>query len=166
MQDLTRDGKNLGAVRSHYPVSAIGLNQRGSPHRGISTFDHDLLIKEGCLNFSYKISGSFSRFHGNPPVWTDQHWHQFSVELELASTQSPGDMYGVDMVEMQQLLQGFIDRIPDSVNDLPGCKSGTTEALCGYFAGVRSWISDPQVTVRSVSVSECPERVTTLELEG
>ncbi len=111
------------------------------------------------LIFEYLISAQFYRQHSNPPLWTDYHYHNFQVTLTLTSPCNKADLYGVDMIEAQKILEAVCEQIPSKVNELPECINGTTEQLCLYFASqVR--FKDPQVQIKSVSVSETPERVT------
>jgi hypothetical protein len=69
------------------------------------------------------------------------------------------------MIEMQQKLEALISKIPPIVNNLPGCESGTTEALCSFFANIRTLIADSLIRLIKVSVSETSDRVTTLLLQ-
>lgn len=134
-------------------------------YRNIDAQDSDLLHKMRSLKFEYEIASSFERFHSNPPLWHDFHSHLFEVRLTFQSCQNPGDLYGLDMVEMQQKLEALIDKIPPTVNNLPGCEAGTTEALCSFFADIRASIADPLIRLIKVSVSETGDRVTTLLLQ-
>jgi hypothetical protein len=134
-------------------------------YRNIDAQDSDLLHKMRSLKFEYEIASSFERFHSNPPLWQDFHSHIFEVRLTFQSRQNPGDLYGLDMIEMQQKLEVLISKIPPTVNNLPGCESGTTEALCSFFADIRALVTDPLIQLIKVSVSETGDRVTTLLLQ-
>jgi len=134
-------------------------------YRNIDAQDSDLLTKMRSLKFEYEIASSFERLHSNPPLWHDFHAHLFEVRLTFQSRQNPGDLYGLDMVEMQQKLEILISKIPPTVNTLSGCESGTTEALCSFFADIRSVIADPLIQLTKVSVSETGDRMTTLLLQ-
>jgi hypothetical protein len=68
-------------------------------------------------------------------------------------------MYGVDMIDAENTLKLVLDSIPDPVNDL--IPSGTTEAIAQYVLD-NYQLSDTQINITSVSVSETPERTTTL----
>ena len=117
------------------------------------------------LVFEYFISGNFYRQHSNPPLWTDYHYHDFQVTLQLKSVCNQKDLYGVDMIEAQKILDAVCQRLPNKINELPECANGTTEQLCLYFASQIKF-NDPQVCLESVSVSETPERVTKLNLSN
>jgi 6-pyruvoyl tetrahydropterin synthase len=134
-------------------------------YRNIDAQDSDLLHTMRSLKFEYEIASSFERFHNNPPLWQDFHSHVFEVRLTFQSRQNPGDLYGLDMIEMQQKLKALISKIPPIVNNLPGCESGTTEALCSFFANIRTLIADSLIRLIKVSVSETSDRVTTLLLQ-
>lgn len=112
--------------------------------------------------FEYQIGAKFKRKHSNPPIWTDVHEHEFEVVFYLRALKLPTDLYGIDMVEVEQLVQCAIADIPELINDLSHCSNGTTEQLCQYFAELN--LFDPQIEVIAVSVSECPERITLLRL--
>ncbi|NJR41244.1 MAG: hypothetical protein HC781_23375 [Leptolyngbyaceae cyanobacterium CSU_1_4] len=134
-------------------------------YRNIDAQDSDLLQTLRSLNFEYEIASSFERCHSNPPLWHDFHSHVFEVRLTFQSQQNTGDLYGLDMIEMQQQLEDLISKIPPTVNHLSGCEAGTTEALCSFFATIRTLISDPLIRLIKVSVSETRDRVTTLLLQ-
>ncbi|MBW4515728.1 MAG: hypothetical protein KME11_10930 [Timaviella obliquedivisa GSE-PSE-MK23-08B] len=134
-------------------------------YRNVNAQDSDLLSQMRSLNFEYEIASSFERFHSNPPLWQDFHSHIFEVRLTFQSRQNSGDLYGLDMIEMQQKLEALISKIPPTVNHLPGCEAGTTEALCSFFADIRIVIADPLIRLIKVSVSETRDRVTTLLLQ-
>lgn len=70
-------------------------------------------------------------------------------------------MYGVDMVEQENLLKVFCDELPAVINQHPACPGGTTEELCLYFAQMR--FAD-HIQLLQVEVSETPERVTVLRV--
>jgi 6-pyruvoyl-tetrahydropterin synthase len=104
--------------------------------------------------FDYQISATFRRKHFNLPH-ADHHYHDFRVTLHLQAERHKGEMYGLDMCEVERLLQATCDRIPDVVNDL--ISSGTTEEMCLWFG----FISLPSnVKLIQVDVAETPERVT------
>ncbi|NJK38211.1 MAG: hypothetical protein HC835_15755 [Oscillatoriales cyanobacterium RM2_1_1] len=107
------------------------------------------------------MKGSFSRQHCNPPIWFDLHVHTFEVTLELKALCQPGDLYGLDMVEMENCLALWIDQLPEVINQHSACPHGTTEELCLYFAQISL---EPHVQLLKVSVSETPNRITTLNL--
>ncbi|MGF1491081.1 MAG: hypothetical protein ACFBSC_01230 [Microcoleaceae cyanobacterium] len=112
--------------------------------------------------FTYKISTGFRRQHCNPPLWFDLHFHDFVVTLVLKAICRPGDLYGIDMVDMENRLQAWSKQLPDVVNQHPDCPHGTTEELCSYFAQIPL---ESHVCLLSVSVSESTHRTTTLTLE-
>jgi hypothetical protein len=107
----------------------------------------------------YEIRSTFTRQHSNPPLWNIPHSHDFIVSVKLASVIAPADMYGVDMIEAENALKCLLSNIPDLVNDL--IPSGTTEAISQYILD-NYHLSDPLIIIASVSVSETPERTTTL----
>lgn len=147
-------------------TGAILLTPVSQPiYRNIEAQDSKLLHTLRSLKFEYEIASSFERFHSNPPLWHDFHSHLFEVRLTFQSRQNSGDLYGLDMVEMQQKLEALISKIPPTINNLPGCESGTTEALCSFFADIRALIVDPLIQLIKVSVSETSDRVTTLLLQ-
>ena len=61
------------------------------------------------LVFEYSISTKFYRQHSNPPLWRDYHYHDFQVTLQLKSVCNQQDLYGVNMIEAQQILDS-VDR--------------------------------------------------------
>jgi 6-pyruvoyl tetrahydropterin synthase len=149
----------LEKTRSHYPSGTEILGK--SPYRSIKS--SDTLKPKRYLQFEYLISSNFYRQHCNPPIWTNYHYHDFQVTLHLTSLCYSTDLYGVDMIEVEKILQDVCDRIPKIINELPECPEGTTEQLCIYFASVVQF-PDPNIKIKAVSVSESPERVTKLSL--
>lgn len=101
------------------------------------------------------------RQHCNPPIWTDYHFHSFEISLELSATCQPGDLYGLDIVEMESKLHLWGEQLPEKINEHPACPHGTTEEMCLYFAEIPL---EPHVKLLGVSVSETPNRATTLRL--
>jgi 6-pyruvoyl-tetrahydropterin synthase len=89
----------------------------------------------------------------------ESHDHDFLVTLYLQATRRPEDMYGLDMVETEELLKEWGAYLPNPVNDCPECSLGTTEQLCSYFAQIKL---DSHIKIVSVSVSETSNRVTQL----
>lgn len=65
------------------------------------------------------------------------------------------------MVEAENILISYCDRIPEKINDLKECPNGTTEQLCHYFLSQVKFV-DKRIKILSVSVSETNNRVTTL----
>ena len=114
-----------------------------------------------CLIFDYQIRATLRRKHHNPPIWMENHWHDFQITLHLRAQRNPSDMYGLDMVDMEQRLQEWGERLPIMVNDFPLCPGGTTEELCSYFASIPL---DSDVTLIGVSVAENSERLTYLSI--
>ncbi|MEL6853484.1 MAG: 6-carboxytetrahydropterin synthase [Cyanobacteria bacterium J06607_13] len=143
--------------REHYPTE---VDKLGSPvYRSVLQTQE---MHDQPASFDYEISVDFSRTHCNPPVWHDVHPHDYRVTLVITSTRRPEDLYGLDMVEAERLLRAYVDELPECINDHPGTRDGTTEALCLYFAGRP--LSDPLARLVSVSVAETPERVTRYDL--
>ncbi|MGL5082228.1 MAG: 6-carboxytetrahydropterin synthase [Microcoleaceae cyanobacterium] len=117
--------------------------------------------QQGAITFTYCIKGSFRRQHCNPPIWFDLHVHTFEVTLELQAICQPGDLYGLDMVEMENRLAFWIEQLPAVINQHPACPHGTTEEICLYFAQIPV---DSHGQLLKVSVSETPNRITILKL--
>ena len=113
------------------------------------------------LIFDYQIRATLRRKHHNPPIWMENHWHDFQITLHLRAQRNPSDMYGLDMVDMEQRLQEWGERLPIIVNDFPLCPGGTTEELCCYFASIPL---DSDVTLIGVYVAENSERLTYLSI--
>ncbi len=111
------------------------------------------------------MSVDFTREHCNPPIWTDYHSHDFRLVVELSSLCFEGDLYGVDMIEVEELIKQIISKIPTKINELKECPNGTTEQLCKYFAN-KIKFSDRCIKIKSISVSETPNRVTKLCLKA
>ncbi len=120
----------------------------------------DSQVSKPPLVFQYLISAVFRRKHYNPPIWQDAHYHNFTVSLELEAECRERDLYGLDMVETEKLLQQYVNELPETLNDCSKCLNGTTEQLCLYFAGIEL---DNHIQLKSVAVAECPERVTVLK---
>ena len=137
--------------RSHYPQNCDRTNPAWVGVLADSPQDHLPVL------FYYQIEQSFSRKHHNPPVWTQPHYHQFRVRLSLAAVKVPSNLYGLDMVEVEQMLRNHIEQLPDSINRHPDCPHGTTEELCAYFANIK--LPEP-IALTEVAVAECPERWT------
>ena len=111
--------------------------------------------------FDYDIRYTLTRQHYNPPVSMNAHPHDFCITLELRAQRQPPDIYGLDMVDVEQQLKAYANQLPPVVNDHPEVPTGTTEELCEYFAKMPL---ASHIQVLSVSVAECPERVTRLRL--
>ncbi|MBW4514546.1 MAG: hypothetical protein KME11_04915 [Timaviella obliquedivisa GSE-PSE-MK23-08B] len=136
-------------ARSHYPEALRGLS---------------VPYSQGCAHecpviFHYQISHSFRRRHFNPPIWQDDHWHDFRVTLHLQAERSISGMYGLDMIEQENLLKYSCSELPELINDHQDLAGGTTEDLCLYFAKIQL---DPHIKLLRVDVFESPERVTSL----
>jgi hypothetical protein len=126
--------------------------------------DSPMLASRGRLTYHYEVSTPFSRQHSNPPLFSDRHWHCFRVTLFLETSQYSGDLYGCDMIEIENLLKEAVSKLPQCLNDLPGYESGTTEAICCYFGRIQDLLSDPLCRLVKISVSETSDRVCTLVL--
>ena len=135
-----------------------GLEKSISSHLMLPS---ELQVIKQSLIFDYQIRAVLRRQHHNPPIWIENHWHDFQVTLHLRAQRNPSDMYGLDMVEMEQRLQEWGGRLPIIVNDCPLCPGGTTEELCCYFASIPL---ESHVTLIGVSVAENPERLTYLSI--
>lgn len=143
--------------RWHYPPSL--KSAQNIPYQGIIPPENQ--VRSQAATFNYTIKATLRRQHCNPPIWTDFHLHTFEIILELAATCQPGDLYGLDMVEMENQLYLWAEQLPEKINQHPLCPHGTTEEMCLYFARIPV---EPHVKLLSVSVSETPNRVTTLRL--
>lgn len=144
-------------IRSHYPPE---LREKAtSPYRNIISKDDQ--VYQEALIFTYQIKTTLHRQHFNPPIWTDAHFHDFEITLELEAVRYPEDLYGLDMVEMENLLQLWAKQLPPIINNHPLCPHGTTEEMCLYFSRIPV---DHPIKIIQVSVSETPNRVTTLRL--
>lgn len=143
--------------RSHYPPE---LREKATiPYRNVISLN-DQVYQEPLI-FTYQIRTILHRQHFNPPIWTDAHFHDFEITLELEAVRYPEDLYGLDMVEMENQLQRWAKQLPEIINDHPLCPHGTTEEMCVYFSRIPV---DPHIKILQVSVSETPNRVTTLRL--
>lgn len=109
--------------------------------------------------FEYDIRYTLTRLHYNPPVALDAHPHHFLITLHLRAQRRSPNIYGLDMVQLEQQLKDYAEQLPSVVNDHPQVPTGTTEELCEYFAIMP--LSAP-IQLLSVSVAECPERLTRL----
>ena len=147
-------------ARSHYPANAR-INQP-APYRQVKPANTQFPKAAPVILFEYEISADFTRLHYNPPLWLDLHPHDFKVTLHLESPCYATDLYGVDMVEAENLLKLAIADLPPGINDSPDCPDGTTEQLCLYFAKIQ--FPDPEIRIKAVKVYECPERATILRL--
>ncbi|MDY7020472.1 MAG: hypothetical protein SWJ54_03795 [Cyanobacteriota bacterium] len=143
--------------RWHYPTHL--KHSTTVPYQGIIPLERQ--IHHQSITFDYTIKTTLSRQHCNPPIWTDFHFHTFEIILELAATCQPGDLYGLDMVEMENKLYLWAEKLPEKINEHPLCPHGTTEEMCLYFAQIKL---EPHVKLLRVSVSETANRVTTLKL--
>lgn len=142
-------------ARSHYPLN---LRQASTPaYRNL--LQNSASSSAQTITFLYTIKTSICRQHFNPPIWHDAHFHQFEITLELEATCYPADLYGLDMVEVENQLQNWAELLPEVVNEHPLCPHGSTEEMCIYFAQIPL---DPHIKIRQVSVSENANRVTTL----
>lgn len=115
------------------------------------------------LLYHYQIEAQFERQHHNPPVWTEPHTHNFQVRLYISAIKVPSNLYGLDMVEVEQILRNHIEQLPSSINDHPECPHGTTEELCAYFASIQL---PTTVALTGVAVAECPERWTIIDVDS
>ena len=111
--------------------------------------------------FDYSIQYTLTRSHSNPPVSLNIHPHDFCITLELRAERQPPDIYGLDMIRVERQLQTYANQLPDVVNDHPDIPAGTTEQLCEFFSRIPL---ESHIQLVSVSVAECPERVTRLKL--
>lgn len=143
--------------RWHYPTHL--KDPEKIPYQGIIPLEKQ--VHHQPITFNYTIKATFFRQHCNPPIWTDFHYHTFEIILELAAICQPGDLYGLDMVEMENKLNLWAEKLPEKINEHPLCPHGTTEEMCFYFAQIPV---EPHVKLLSVSISETPSRVTTLQL--
>lgn len=144
-------------ARSHYPLN---LRQTAIPaYRNILSASPS--PQSQPITFLYTIKTTLHRQHFNPPIWHDPHFHHFEITLELQATCYPGDLYGLDMVEVENQLQNWAEMLPHIINEHPLCPHGTTEEMCIYFAQIPL---DSHIHILQVSVSETPNRVTTLPL--
>ena len=89
----------------------------------------------------------------------DIHAHDFRIMLQLRAERRPSELYGLDMVNVEQQLKHYADQFPPLINDHPQTPKGTTEEMCEYFSHMPL---GPHIQLLAVSVSECPERVTRL----
>jgi hypothetical protein len=143
--------------RWHYPASL--KHSQTIPYQGIISLENQ--VHHQPVTFNYTIKATLRRQHCNPPIWTNFHYHTFEIILELAAICQPGDLYGLDMVEMENKLYIWAEQLPEKINEHPLCPHGTTEEMCLYFAQIPV---EPHVKLLSVSVSETSNRVTTLKL--
>lgn len=147
----------MKSARSHYPPHL--RETVTSPYRNILSVP--IQVDSQPVTFSYTIKATLRRQHTNPPIWHHLHYHQFEVILDLEATCHPGDLYGLDMVEVENQLHLWAEELPDLINEHPLCPYGTTEEMCLYFSKIPL---DPGIKIIQVSVSETPNRVTTLKL--
>lgn len=147
-------------ARSHYPANARITEP--APYRRVKPTNTQFAKPGPVRIFEYEISAGFTRLHYNPPLWLDLHPHDFKVTLHLEAPCYPTDLYGLDMVEAENLLKLAIADLPPAINDSPDCPDGTTEQLCEYFAKIQ--FPDPEIRIKTVKVHECPERATILRL--
>ncbi len=149
----------MKSARSHYPVN---FQQTSTPaYRNI--LPNQASAQSQPITFLYTIKTTLHRQHFNPPIWHNPHFHDFEITLELEAICYPGDLYGLDMVEVENQLKNWAEILPDLINDHPLCPHGTTEEMCVYFAQIPL---DSQIKILQVSVSETPNRVTTLPLHS
>ncbi|MGB3535640.1 MAG: 6-carboxytetrahydropterin synthase [Microcoleaceae cyanobacterium] len=149
----------MTSARSHYPLN---LQQTSTPaYRNI--LQTSASAQSEAITFLYTIKTTLCRQHFNPPIWQNPHFHDFEITLELLATCNPGDLYGLDMVEVENQLKNRAEMLPDLINEHPLCPHGTTEEMCLYFAQISL---DSQIKILQVSVSETPNRVTTLPLHS
>ena len=137
----------VDAARSHYP-SDFKFTE-GVPYRQVIPTNSQVYWRKIKSFFSpsfldYTIKSTFKRQHCNPPIWHDYHYHDFELTVELRSPCSENDLYGVDMVEAEKIINSITDVLPERINELKECPQGTTEQLCYYFAKLikfsdRSW---------------------------
>ncbi|MGB3403310.1 MAG: 6-carboxytetrahydropterin synthase [Microcoleaceae cyanobacterium] len=147
----------MKSARSHYPRN---LRQTSTPaYRNI--LQASASSASQAVTFLYTIKTTLHRQHFNPPIWHDPHFHLFEITLELEATCYPEDLYGLDMVEVENQLKDWAELLPEIINEHPQCCHGTTEQMCVYFSQIPI---DPHIKIRQVSVSETPNRVTTLPL--
>lgn len=144
--------------RWHYPPHL--RNTQTIPYHNTLPIEPDSYRE--ALTFNYTIKVKFHRQHCNPPLWTDLHFHTFEVTLELEAVCQPRDLYGLDMVEVENQLYLWAEQLPEIVNEHPLCPHGTTEEMCLYFTKIPV---DSHIKILSASVSETPNRVTTLKLQ-
>lgn len=144
-------------ARSHYPQHL--RNTATIPYQNIVPVTAQ--VYHQSLTFNYQIKTTITRKHFNPPLWTDAHSHDFEVALELEAVCHPEDLYGLDMVEMENRLRIWAEQLPDIVNNHPLCPKGTTEELCLYFSRIPM---DDHIKLMSVSVAETPNRATIFNL--
>ena len=107
--------------------------------------------------FEYDICYTLTRLHYNPPIALDAHPHDFLITLHLRAQRISPNIYGLDMVKLEHELKDYAEQLPSTVNDHPRVPTGTTEELCEYFATMPL---APHIQLLSVSVGECPERLT------
>lgn len=143
----------MNSAQSHYPAELQG---QVAPYQTTN-----LAPRRSPTIFHYQISAKLRRQHFNPPIWTDSHYHDFRVTLHLRAVRGVSAIYGVDMVEQENLLKFFCDALPDVVNDHPLCSGGTTENLCEYFATMQF---DPHIELLQVDIAETRDRITSLQL--
>jgi len=145
----------MNNAQSHYPAELQGTT---APYQLTK-----LAPRRSPTVFHYQISANLRRQHSNPPIWNDAHYHDFRVTLHLRAVRGVCSMYGVDMIEQENLLKFFCDALPDVVNDHPLCGGGTTEDLCQYFATMQF---DPHIDLVQVDVAETGDRITSLRLNS
>lgn len=141
--------------RSHYPQE--WQEKSTIPYHNIVEVNEQVYREP--LTFNYTIKTTLHRQHFNPPIWWDCHFHNFEISLELQAVRQPEDLYGLDMVEMENQLQVWAKQLPEIINDHPLCPHGTTEEMCLYISQIPI---DSHIQILRVSVSETPNRVTTL----
>ena len=147
----------MKSARSHYPAHL--RETLTSPYRNI--LSAPIQPDAQPITFAYTIKANVRRQHTNPPIWHHLHYHQFEICLDLEATCHPGDLYGLDMVEVENQLHLWAEELPDVINEHPQCPYGTTEEMCLYFAKIPL---DSAIQIIQVSVSETPNRVTSLKL--
>jgi 6-pyruvoyl-tetrahydropterin synthase len=140
-------------ARSHYPEA---LREVPAAYRQVGGQRQPVI-------FNYAISHTFTRHHANPPIWHDAHPHEFRVTLHLQAMRGTASMYGIDMIEVENLLKYFCQELPAIINQHPACSGGTTEEMCSFFARIPL---DSHITLLRVDVAENSDRVTSLIVVG
>lgn len=109
------------------------------------------------MKFGYRIQAQIARLHSNPPIFNDIHPHQFTVVLQLEADRKDGELYGLNMCDIEAELNQVLSSLPQYINDHPLIPNGTTEQFCEWLSKELKFLP-----ITQIEVAECPERVTIL----
>lgn len=143
--------------RAHYPASDRAAKRE--PYLSVIAPDAQANRRE--LTFEYKIRYQLRRQHFNPPLFQQSHVHVFGIEITFQAVCGAADLYGIDIIEHENKLQNWAERLPSIINEFPLLPIGTTEDMCWYFSQIPT---EERVKVLAVAIDETPERTTILRV--